>query len=253
MTTNDTPLLTIDNLDVKFRLDRETVHAVRGVSFSLNKGETLALVGESGSGKSVTAMSIVRLHPDNMTEYGADSKIAFEGVSMLDAPPETLRQLRGNRIGMIFQEPMTSLNPFMRIGEQLGEAIAAHHPKTPAEQIRARCKTLLERVGINETERRLKQYPHEFSGGQLQRIMIAMALINEPDLLIADEPTTALDVTIQAEILDLLHDLQRQMGMAIIFITHDLGLAEHYAENVCVMRHGQIVEKGGIKQVFADP
>ena len=253
MTTNNTPLLTIDNLDVKFRLDRETVHAVRGVSFSLNKGETLALVGESGSGKSVTAMSIVRLHPDNMTEYGADSKIAFEGVSMLDAPPETLRQLRGNRIGMIFQEPMTSLNPFMRIGEQLGEAIAAHHPKTPAEQIRARCKTLLERVGINETERRLKQYPHEFSGGQLQRIMIAMALINEPDLLIADEPTTALDVTIQAEILDLLHDLQRQMGMAIIFITHDLGLAEHYAENVCVMRHGQIVEKGGIKQVFADP
>ena len=164
MTTNNTPLLTIDNLDVKFRLDRETVHAVRGVSFSLNKGETLALVGESGSGKSVTAMSIVRLHPDNMTEYGADSKIAFEGVSMLDAPPETLRQLRGNRIGMIFQEPMTSLNPFMRIGEQLGEAIAAHHPKTPAEQIRARCKTLLERVGINETERRLKQYPHEFSG-----------------------------------------------------------------------------------------
>lgn len=156
MTTN-TPLLTIENLDVKFRLDRETVHAVRGVSFSLNKGETLALVGESGSGKSVTAMSIVRLHPDNMTEYGADSKIAFEGVSMLDAPPETLRQLRGNRIGMIFQEPMTSLNPFMRIGEQLGEAISAHHPKTPAEQIRARCKTLLERVGINEAERRLRR------------------------------------------------------------------------------------------------
>ena len=252
MTTN-TPLLTIDNLDVKFRLDRETVHAVRGVSFSLNKGETLALVGESGSGKSVTAMSIVRLHPDNMTEYGADSKIAFEGVSMLDAPPETLRRLRGNRIGMIFQEPMTSLNPFMRIGEQLGEAISAHQPKTPPDAIRARCKTLLERVGINEAERRLRQYPHEFSGGQLQRIMIAMALINEPDLLIADEPTTALDVTIQAEILDLLHELQRNMGMAIIFITHDLALAKHYAENVCVMRQGQIVESGAIREVFANP
>ena len=251
--TIKTPLLTVENLDVQFRLDRETVHAVRGVSFTLNKGETLALVGGSGSGKSVTAMSIVRLHPDNMTEYGKASKITFEGIDVLTASDETLRKLRGNRIGMIFQEPMTSLNPFMRIGDQLGEAITAHRPKTSAEQIHERCKTLLERVGITEVERRLKQYPHEFSGGQLQRIMIAMALINEPNLLIADEPTTALDVTIQAEILDLLHDLQRQMGMAIIFITHDLGLAEHYAENVCVMRLGQIVEKGAIKEVFSQP
>ena len=246
-------LLRITDLDVSFHINDDTVHAVRGVSLDLHKGETLALVGESGSGKSVTAMSIVRLHPPHITAYGSNSRIEFDGVSVLDADEKTLRRLRGNRIGMIFQEPMTSLNPYMRIGEQLGEAISAHHPETAAADIHTRCKTLLERVGINDVERRLQQYPHEFSGGQLQRIMIAMALINEPDLLIADEPTTALDVTIQAEILDLLHDLQRQMGMAIIFITHDLGLAHHYAENVCVMRLGEIVEQGSIKQVFAAP
>ncbi|MDO4643214.1 MAG: ABC transporter ATP-binding protein [Cardiobacteriaceae bacterium] len=251
--THNTPLLSISNLHVYFHLNTATVHAVRGVSFSLNKGETLALVGESGSGKSVTAMSVVRLHPSHMTEYGKESKIEFEGISILDADESELRKLRGDRIGMIFQEPMTSLNPFMRIGEQLGEAITAHRSQASATDIYERCKHLLERVGINEVERRLQQYPHEFSGGQLQRIMIAMALINEPDLLIADEPTTALDVTIQAEILDLLHDLQRQMGMAIIFITHDLGLAKHYAEKVCVMRLGKIVEHGNIKKVFDEP
>ena len=250
---NKTPLLQIQNFNVHFRLHDDTVHAVRGVSFELNKGETLALVGESGSGKSVTAMSITRLHPPHITQYGKDSRIEFDGISILDADEKNLRQLRGDRIGLIFQEPMTSLNPYMRIGAQLGEAINAHYPETSAADNYDRCKSLLERVGISEAERRLKQYPHEFSGGQLQRIMIAMALINSPDLLIADEPTTALDVTIQAEILDLLHDLQRQMGMAIIFITHDLGLAHHYAEKVCVMRLGEIVEQGSIKQVFAAP
>ena len=246
-------LLTVDNLDVRFQLQDNEVHAVRGVSFELARGETMALVGESGSGKSVTAMSIVRLLPDNITTYGKDSSIVFEGVSMLDGDKERLRELRGDRIGMIFQEPMTSLNPFMRIGEQLTEAIFAHRQNIKESEARQRALDLLARVGIKEAERRLKQYPHEFSGGQLQRIMIAMALINEPDLLIADEPTTALDVTIQAEILDLLHDLQQQMGMAIIFITHDLGLAEHYAESVCVMRLGEIVERGRIKEVFAKP
>lgn len=247
------PLLSVKNLHVNFLLNHTEVHAVRGISFTLNKGETMALVGESGSGKSVTAMSIVRLLPENITRYNADAEIIFEGVDVLKADEEKLRSLRGDRIGMIFQEPMTSLNPFMRIGEQLTEAIFVNRQNVSKAEANARAKALLEKVGINETERRMKQYPHEFSGGQLQRIMIAMALINEPDLLIADEPTTALDVTIQAEILDLLHDLQKQMGMAIIFITHDLGLAEHYAEKVCVMKLGEIVESGEIKKVFKVP
>lgn len=246
-------LLTVENLDIRFALHDSEVHAVRNISFKVAKGETLALVGESGSGKSVTAMSVVRLLPENITSYGKDSKIVFEGISVLDANEGELRKLRGDRIGMIFQEPMTSLNPFMRIGEQLTEAIFAHRDNVKEAEAHRRAVDLLQRVGINEAERRMKQYPHEFSGGQLQRIMIAMALINEPELLIADEPTTALDVTIQAEILDLLHDLQRQMGMAIIFITHDLGLAEHYSETVCVMKLGEIVERGRIKEVFAAP
>ncbi|MBV7434973.1 ABC transporter ATP-binding protein [Cardiobacteriaceae bacterium TAE3-ERU3] len=246
-------LLRVDNLKVDFALNHETVNAVKGTSFVVEKGQTLALVGESGSGKSVTAMAVVRLLPDNITEYGADSTITYEGKSLLDAPEKELRRVRGNRIGMIFQEPMTSLNPFMHIGRQLGEAILAHYPNTPKSEVRQRAITLLGKVGIDQPDRRMKAYPHEFSGGQLQRIMIAMALINEPDLLIADEPTTALDVTIQAEILDLLHDLQREMGMAIIFITHDLGLAEHYAEKVCVMRQGEIVEQGDIKEIFNNP
>lgn len=250
---NTTPLLTVSGLDVRFRLNSETVHAVRGLNITVEKGETLALVGESGSGKSVTAMSIVRLLPENITEYSKDSRIEFEGVSVLDADNATLCQLRGNRIGMIFQEPMTSLNPFMKIGEQLVEAVLAHYPQTSKAQARQKALEMLERVKIKEAERRLQQYPHEFSGGQLQRIMIAMALINSPDLLIADEPTTALDVTIQAEILDLLMELQQQMGMAIIFITHDLGLAEHYSDRVCVMRLGKIVESGSISTVFASP
>lgn len=248
-----TPLLTVENLDIRFQLHDKTVHAVRNISFKVAKGETLALVGESGSGKSVTAMSLMRLLPENSTRYGQDSRITFDGTSILDADEKTLRSLRGGRISFIFQEPMTSLNPFMKIGTQLMEALRVHNKTITRKAARERILDLLNRVGIREAERRLKQYPHEFSGGQLQRIMIAMALLNDPALLIADEPTTALDVTIQAEILDLLHDLQKQMGMAIIFITHDLGLAEHYAETVCVMKDGEIVERGKIKQVFANP
>ncbi|MFP5075185.1 ABC transporter ATP-binding protein [Neisseria sp. WLZKY-1] len=253
MNENKENLLTVENLNVYFDLHNHTVHAVRGVSFKVAKGETLALVGESGSGKSVTSMSIMRLLPEKLTRYGSGSRIVFDGTSILDAGEKTLRNLRGGRISVIFQEPMTSLNPFMRIGKQLMETALLHNKGWSKAEARKRILELLERVGIREAERRLKQYPHEFSGGQLQRIMIAMALINSPDLLIADEPTTALDVTIQAEILDLLHDLQKQMGMAIIFITHDLGLAEHYSETVCVMRNGEIVERGKIKQVFAEP
>ena len=246
-------LLVVENLDIDFELHEKTVHAVRNVSFKVAEGETLALVGESGSGKSVTSMSVMRLLPEKFARYGKDSRITFDGISILDADEKTLRDLRGNRISVIFQEPMTSLNPFMRIGAQLIEAARVHNKKLGKKEAGQKALALLERVGIKEAERRMKQYPHEFSGGQLQRIMIAMALINEPDLLIADEPTTALDVTIQAEILDLLHDLQQQMGMAIIFITHDLGLAEHYSKTVCVMRNGEIVERGKIKEVFAHP
>ena len=246
-------LLRVENLNVYFDLHDQTVHAVRGISFKVARGETLALVGESGSGKSVTSMSVMRLLDEKMTRYGKDSRITFEGTSILDADAKTLRNLRGGRIAFIFQEPMTSLNPFMRIGRQLMEAALLHNKDWNRAEARKRVLELLQRVGIREAEHRMKQYPHEFSGGQLQRVMIAMALINNPDLLIAYEPTTALDVTIQAEILDLLHDLQKQMGMAIIFITHDLGLAEHYSKTVCVMRYGEIVERGKIKQVFAEP
>lgn len=246
-------LLRVENLDITFRQARHHVHAVRGVSFSVNKGETLALVGESGSGKSVTSLSIVRLLPENTGVYSPESRIEFDGLSILEADNEQLRALRGGRIGMIFQEPMTSLNPFMKIGEQLCEALAAHQKNMSKSAQWQRAEEMLGKVRIPEPARRLKQYPHELSGGQLQRVMIAMALINDPDLLIADEPTTALDVTIQAEILDLLKQLQQEMGMAIIFITHDLGLAEHYADSVCVMRLGEILERGNIKSVFAYP
>lgn len=247
------PLLTVNNLHVSFRTRDEYVRAVRGINFTLNKGETLALVGESGSGKSVAAMSLIRLHDEHITEYSADAEIVFDGINILSADNKTLREIRGGRVGMIFQEPMTSLNPFMRIGDQLREAITAHQSNLKKEQVDERILSLLQRVGIDDAQHRLKRYPHEFSGGQLQRIMIAMALVNNPDLLIADEPTTALDVTIQAEILDLIHDLQRDLGMAVIFITHDLGLAEHYAETVCVMRQGEILENGKIKEIFAAP
>lgn len=246
-------LLRIENLSIAFQHARHRVEAVKNISFTVEKGQTLALVGESGSGKSVTSLSIVRLLPENTTAYSPESRILFDEISILDATEKQLRNLRGGRIGMIFQEPMTSLNPFMRIGEQLCEALAAHQPELPVKSQWQRAEEMLAKVKIPEPARRLRQYPHELSGGQLQRIMIAMALINQPDLLIADEPTTALDVTIQAEILDLLKQLQQEMGMAIIFITHDLGLAEHYADQVCVMRLGEIVERGDIKTVFANP
>lgn len=248
-----TKLLTVKDLDVRFALDKSTVHAVRGVSFDLDKGETLALVGESGSGKSVTAMSLIRLLPPNITQYGDQSYISFQNTSILEASNRELRAIRGNRIGVIFQEPMTSLNPFIRIGDQLTEAIAAHRKDTHKSERTDLIVDLLTKVGIIEPSRRICNYPHEFSGGQLQRIMIAMALINNPELLIADEPTTALDVTIQAEIIELLSDLQKQLGMAILFITHDLGLAEHISNRVCVMKQGEIVEQGSSETIFSTP
>ncbi len=252
MNNNSQPILEVKNLSITFPTEVREVHAVKGVSFSISKGQTLALVGESGSGKSVTAMSIMQLLPPRGTIYGKDSSIIFEGKEMLNASEKFLITQRGDRIAMIFQEPMTSLNPYLTIARQLTEVLEVHKGMSYKEAF-ARSVELLELVGIKDAARRLKTYPHEFSGGQLQRIMIAMALANEPDLLIADEPTTALDVTIQAEVLELLKELQAKMNMAILFITHDLGVAKHFCDNVCVMRHGEIVESGEIEDVFLNP
>ncbi len=240
------PLLEIRGLTVDFGGPRP---AVRGVDLELSRGETLALVGESGSGKSVTALSTVRLLPDSARVSGS---VRWRGREMLGAPERVLREVRGNEISFVFQEPMTSLNPLHTIEKQIGESLELHQGLT-GEAARARILELLDRVGIREPERRLKDYPHQLSGGQRQRVMIAMALANRPDLLIADEPTTALDVTIQAQILELLAAIQRDEGMAMLFITHDLGIVRRIADRVAVMKDGEIVETGPAAEVFARP
>ncbi|MGE4527558.1 MAG: ABC transporter ATP-binding protein, partial [Rhodospirillaceae bacterium] len=237
----------VDNLSVAFG---DAPQVVVGVSFTLRRGETLALVGESGSGKSVSALSVLRLLPP-LGRCPA-GKILFDGADVLDMPEADLRALRGGRVGMVFQEPMTSLNPLHGIGRQVGESLALHAGLSGAE-LRARVVELLDMVGLPEPEKRLNALPHELSGGQRQRVMIAMALANQPDLLIADEPTTALDVTIQAQILDLLKDLQTRLGMAVLFITHDLGIVRRLADRVCVMHHGRIVEEAATADLFAAP
>ena len=249
----NTPLLTVENLDIRFQLHEKTVHAVRNISFKVAKGETLALVGESGSGKSVTAMSLMRLLPENTTRYGQDSRITFDGTSILDADEKNLRSLRGGRISFIFQEPMTSLNPFMKIGTQLMEALRVHNKTITRKAARERILDLLNRVGIREAERRLKQYPHEFSGGQLQRIMIAMALLNEPALLIADEPTTALDVTVQRTVLDLLDAVTRERGVSLLFISHDLPVVARMADRVIVVDAGRITDDVPVEVIRTAP
>ena len=249
----NTPLLTVENLDIRFQLHEKTVHAVRNISFKVAKGETLALVGESGSGKSVTAMSLMRLLPENTTRYGQDSRITFDGTSILDADEKNLRSLRGGRISFIFQEPMTSLNPFMKIGTQLTEALRVHNKTITRKAARERILDLLNRVGIREAERRLKQYPHEFSGGQLQRIMIAMALLNEPSLLIADEPTTALDVTVQRTVLDLLDEVTRERGVSLLFISHDLPVVARMAYRVIVVDAGRITDDVHVEVIRSAP
>ncbi|MCX7353522.1 MAG: ATP-binding cassette domain-containing protein, partial [Alphaproteobacteria bacterium] len=246
------PLLQVRNLSVAFHVGERTVDAVRGVSFDVAKGETLALVGESGSGKSVTALSILQLLPYPMARHGAGSSILFDGKEMVGAKPETLRRMRGNRVAMVPQEPMTSLNPLHTIERQVGEVLIIHK-KLGAVAVRACVLELLHLVGLNDAERRLSAYPHELSGGQRQRVMIAMALANEPDLLIADEPTTALDVTIQAQILKLLNELQAKLGMAMLFITHDLAIVRKMAKHVMVMKDGEAVEAGLLADVFAHP
>ncbi len=249
--TNIQPLLSVRDLSVAFHQGGATSIAVDQVSFDLMPGEVVALVGESGSGKSVTANSILKLLPYPAASHPS-GKILFDGRDMLTLPERALRAVRGNDITMIFQEPMTSLNPLHTIERQIGEILELHQAITGAEA-RARTLELLLQVGIREPEKRLKAYPHELSGGQRQRVMIAMALANRPKLLIADEPTTALDVTVQAQILELLGDLKTQHGMSMLFITHDLGIVRKFADRVCVMTKGKIVETGTVEQVFTDP
>jgi len=242
-------VLDVRDLGVRFHQDGRVIDAVRGVSFSVGKGETVALVGESGSGKSVTALATVSLLPDSALVTGS---VRYNGAEMVGAAEPDLRRVRGNDISFIFQEPMTSLNPLHTIQTQLGESLALHQGLT-GDAARARIIELLNKVGIREAESRLDAYPHQLSGGQRQRVMIAMALANGPDLLIADEPTTALDVTIQAQILELLADLKRTEGLSLLFITHDLGVVRRIADRVCVMQGGEIVEQGPAAQIFAAP
>jgi microcin C transport system ATP-binding protein len=245
------PLLSVSDLHVEFRQGENIVHAVRGLSFDINPGETLALVGESGSGKSVTALSILRLLPYPSASHPKGS-IVFKGKELLHASDAELRGVRGNDISMIFQEPMTSLNPLHTVERQVSEVLILHRGMRP-NQARSRVLELLDQVGIDEPETRLASFPHQLSGGQRQRVMIAMALANEPDLLIADEPTTALDVTVQAQILELLKRLQGELGMAMLFITHNLGIVRKMADTTCIMTQGEIVERGPTADIFATP
>ena len=245
-------LLTIENLGVSFHLeDEDDVEAVRGASLNVERGETVALVGESGSGKSVTALSVLQLLPYPRASHPHGS-IRFDSEELLGAPAEEMQELRGGRVAMVFQEPMTSLNPLHSIEKQLCETLILHRGLNQA-QARDRAIELLQLVGLPNVEERLDAWPHQLSGGQRQRVMIAMALANEPDLLIADEPTTALDVTIQAQILTLLKDLQSRFGMAILLITHDLGIVRHMADRVYVMTDGEIVEHNTTETLFTEP
>lgn len=243
-------LLEIKNLCTSFFTDAGEIKAVNGVSFNLEKGKILGIVGESGSGKSVTAYSILGILPP--TGKIVSGSIRFDSMELTSADEKTLRSIRGNRISIIFQDPMTSLNPTYTIGNQLTEAIVLHTKRSKAEAYE-RAKELLETVRINEPEKRMKQYPHELSGGMRQRVMIAMALSCEPDILIADEPTTALDVTIQADILNLIKRLSKELDMAVIMITHDLGVVADLCDDVIVMYAGSVCEKGNINDIFYNP
>ena len=250
MTDNKTALLDIKNLHVHFETNSDKdVHAVRGIDMHIEKGETVAVVGESGSGKSQVMMSAMGLLADN---GWAEGSVKYNGDEILGLSKRKLNNYRGSKMTMIFQEPMTSLDPLYTIGRQICEPLQVHQ-KMSKKRAMARALELLELVGIPEPQKRLKSYPHEMSGGQRQRVMIAMALANNPDLLIADEPTTALDVTIQAQILQLLADLQQKLGMAILFITHDLNIVRRFADRVYVMKTGEVVEQGNTKEIFDAP
>jgi microcin C transport system ATP-binding protein len=244
-------LMRVEDLSVDFRGGGKITHAVRHVSFDIGQAETVALVGESGSGKTVTALSILKLLPYPSASHPS-GKIWFKGENLMSLRDSALRAIRGDRISMIFQEPMTSLNPLHTIEQQVGEVLKIHRGLSD-RAARERVLDLLDKVGIDDPKGRLASYPHQLSGGQRQRVMIAMALANEPDLLIADEPTTALDVTIQAQILDLLAKLKDEFNMAMLLITHDLGIVRKMADRVCVMNNGEIVERGATQQIFASP
>jgi peptide/nickel transport system ATP-binding protein len=249
-----TALLTVRDLGIRFGAANSFPAAVRHIDFEIGEGEVLGLVGESGSGKSATSLAVMGLLPKTAVVTG---EIAWQGpdgsVNLLEEPPSALRKFRGREIAMIFQEPMTALNPVMTIGAQVAECAAAHAPSWTGREAKRRALEALEAVAIPEVTRRYSDYPHQFSGGQRQRILIAMALINKPRLLIADEPTTALDVTVQAQILELLKELQQEHGLAMLFISHDLAVVGQVASRVAVMRHGQIVETGLVNQVLTQP
>jgi oligopeptide transport system ATP-binding protein len=245
------PLLRVEDLRVRFRTDDGWLHAVNGISLSLAPGEALGVVGESGCGKSVTSMTVLRLIPCPPGEVGS-GRVLFRGQDLLRLSPREIRKVRGGKISMIFQDPMTSLNPFLRIGRQIGEALELHRGLSPAEARAAAIEALRE-VGIPAPEQRIDAYPHEFSGGMRQRVMIAMALCTRPELLIADEPTTALDVTIQAQILELIRRLQAERGMSLVLITHDLAVVAGMCSRVVVMYGGKIVEEAAVDDLFADP
>ncbi len=249
--TNNGTILSVDGLKTYFMTEDGIVKAVDGISFELAKGETLGIVGESGSGKSVTNLSVMRLIPEPPGKI-AGGKVVFDGINVLDLPIDEVRKIRGKRIAMIFQDPMTSLNPYLRISKQLMEVTQLHlgHNK---QQAREHAVKMLEMVGISDAEQRIDSYPHEFSGGMRQRVMIAMALSCDPELLIADEPTTALDVTIQAQILELIKDLKSRMGTSVILITHDLGVVAGMTDKIIVMYAGKVFEQAPTRELFATP
>lgn len=246
-------ILDVENLQVSFHTYAGEVKSVRGVDFHLDKGETLAIVGESGCGKTVTSKAIMRLLPEPMpAEIKKDSKIIFDGKNILDMNEKELRKLRGSDISMIFQDPMTSLNPTMTVGKQIAESLIIHRGMNKAEAMKEAIR-MLDLVNIPNADKRAHQYPHEFSGGMRQRAMIAIALACNPKILIADEPTTALDVTIQAQIMELIGDLQKKLGTAVILITHDLGVVADTADRIQVMYAGQIIERGTVEEIFSNP
>ena len=246
------PILEVAGLTTVFRTDAGIARAVDGVSFSIAEGETLGLVGESGCGKSVTSLSILRLISEPPGEILGGSTIRFRGRDLLSLPERDMRKVRGNDIAMIFQEPMTSLNPVFTVGEQIAEAVRLHRGAS-RQEARERAIEMLRLVGIPAPDKRARDYPHQLSGGQRQRVMIAIALCCDPELLIADEPTTALDVTIQAQILDLLVELRERLGMALLLITHDLGVVAQVCDRVAVMYAGRIVEQAPVERIFQDP
>jgi len=247
----NSPLLSVRNLAVDFNVDGQLTHAVRGIDFEVNAGETVGLVGESGSGKSVSALSIMRLLPYPLASHPS-GEILFGENDLMRFDEKAMRRVRGNDISMIFQEPLSALNPLHTVEKQIGEILDIHQGMS-GDPLRKRILELMELVGLPEPDKRLNSYPHQLSGGQRQRIMIAMALANDPELLIADEPTTALDVTVQAQILELLKKLQQELGMAILMITHDLGIVRKMADRVCVMTNGEIVEQGSVSDIFERP